>query len=171
ARFDDRGTWPPQPTLPEAPTTSIADLAQAGTLLIDLATSANHVRRHIPGAWWALRSHLGAAMRHIAARASAQRWVLSCETGTLARFAAADAAALTDRPVSVLTGGNASWFAGGGAVESGETRLASPRIDRYRRPYEGTDAPREAMQGYLDWEYGLVAQLGRDATHGFQVLA
>jgi len=27
------------------------------------------------------------------------------------------------------------------------------------------------MQGYLDWEFGLVAQLERDGTHGFQVLA
>ena len=33
---------------------------------------------------------------------------------------------------------------------------------RYKRPYEGTDNPREAMQAYLDWEYGLVAQLERD---------
>jgi len=41
---------------------------------------------------------------------------------------------------------------------------------RYRRPYEGTDNPREAMQAYLDWEFGLVAQLARDGTHGFKVL-
>ncbi|NOT27257.1 MAG: thiosulfate sulfurtransferase [Acidobacteria bacterium] len=41
---------------------------------------------------------------------------------------------------------------------------------RYKRPYEGTDNPREAMQAYLDWEYGLVAQLGRDGTHGFFVI-
>jgi hypothetical protein len=26
------------------------------------------------------------------------------------------------------------------------------------------------MQAYLDWEHGLVAQLGRDGTHGFTVL-
>jgi len=26
------------------------------------------------------------------------------------------------------------------------------------------------MQAYLDWEYGLVAQLERDGTHGFRVL-
>ena len=38
------------------------------------------------------------------------------------------------------------------------------------RPCEGTDNPREAMQGYLDWEFGLVAQLARDGTHGFKVL-
>jgi rhodanese-related sulfurtransferase len=41
---------------------------------------------------------------------------------------------------------------------------------RYRRPYEGTEASREAMQAYLDWEYGLVEQLRRDGTHGFFVI-
>jgi rhodanese-related sulfurtransferase len=41
---------------------------------------------------------------------------------------------------------------------------------RYRRPYEGTDVDRSAMQAYLDWEYGLVEQLRRDATHGFFVI-
>ncbi|NOJ46640.1 rhodanese-like domain-containing protein [Bradyrhizobium archetypum] len=41
---------------------------------------------------------------------------------------------------------------------------------RYRRPYEGTDVKESAMQAYLDWEYGLVEQLRRDATHGFFVI-
>ncbi len=41
---------------------------------------------------------------------------------------------------------------------------------RYRRPYEGTDAPAEAMQAYLDWEFGLVAQLARDGTHNFRLV-
>jgi len=41
---------------------------------------------------------------------------------------------------------------------------------RYRRPYEGTDVDTGAMQAYLDWEYGLVEQLRRDATHGFFVI-
>ena len=41
---------------------------------------------------------------------------------------------------------------------------------RYRRPYEGTDATAEKMQAYFDWEYGLVAQLARDGTHGFFVI-
>ena len=41
---------------------------------------------------------------------------------------------------------------------------------RYRRPYEGTDSNTGAMQAYLDWEYGLVEQLRRDATHGFFVI-
>ncbi|HAJ11131.1 MAG TPA: sulfurtransferase, partial [Comamonadaceae bacterium] len=62
------------------------------------------------------------------------------------------------------------WFDAGLPTDTGERRLASPRIDRYRRPYEGTDNPREAMQAYLDWEFGLVEQLGRDGTHGFRVI-
>jgi rhodanese-related sulfurtransferase len=41
---------------------------------------------------------------------------------------------------------------------------------RYRRPYEGTDVATGAMRAYLDWEYGLVAQLRRDASHGFFVI-
>jgi rhodanese-related sulfurtransferase len=48
-----------------------------------------------------------------------------------------------------------------------------PKTDpahRYRRPYEGTDVDAGAMQAYLDWEYGLVEQLRRDATHGFFVI-
>jgi len=45
-----------------------------------------------------------------------------------------------------------------------------PGIDRYRRPYEDTENPREGMQAYLDWEFGLVEQLGREGTHGFRVI-
>ena len=51
--------------------------------------------------------------------------------------------------------------------------LVVPRPDaahRYRRPYEGTAASADAMQAYLDWEYGLVEQLRRDASHGFFVI-
>ncbi len=59
-----------------------------------------------------------------------------------------------------------------GKLETGP-QLAIPKPDpshRYRRPYEGTDVKESAMQAYLDWEYGLVDQLRRDATHGFFVI-
>ncbi len=59
-----------------------------------------------------------------------------------------------------------------GTLESGPP-LVIPKPDpshRYRRPYEGTDIKESAMQAYLDWEYGLVEQLRRDATHGFFVI-
>src|SRR5713101_4797481 len=59
-----------------------------------------------------------------------------------------------------------------GTLEVGPP-LVLPKPDpshRYRRPYEGTDVSTAAMQAYLDWEYGLVEQLRRDATHGFFVI-
>jgi len=59
-----------------------------------------------------------------------------------------------------------------GALEVGPPQVL-PKPDpshRYRRPYEGTEVSTAAMQAYLDWEYGLVEQLRRDASHGFFVI-
>jgi len=58
------------------------------------------------------------------------------------------------------------------ALERGPDGAPNPRgpEGRYKRPYEGTDNKAAAMQAYLDWEYGLVAQLERDGTHGFFVI-
>jgi rhodanese-related sulfurtransferase len=90
---------------------------------------------------------------------------------------------LTDN-MSVRADMTASWLAqmgwevyvleGGydGALEIGPPHVI-PKPDpshRYRRPYEGTDVKESAMQAYLDWEYGLVDQLRRDASHGFFVI-
>ena len=69
-----------------------------------------------------------------------------------------------------LEGGNAAWVAAGGKLNAGAHQMAVDRVDRYRRPYEGTNNPVEAMQGYLDWEFGLVEQLARDGTHHFKVI-
>ncbi|MDH1632640.1 rhodanese-related sulfurtransferase [Pseudomonas mosselii] len=170
--FTQTGAWvAPVPTPPQAETISPARLAdwlsEPGTQVLDFTTSANHVRQHIPGAVWALRSQLKDLL---ASLSGARRFVLTCGSSQLARYAAPEVAALSGTPVFVLEGGNSAWTAEGLPTEQGEQRLGAPRIDRYRRPYEGTDNPREAMQGYLDWEFGLVDQLGRDGTHGFFVI-
>ena len=173
----------PPPAHPPAPAavaeispTELAALLkqQIGTAVIDVTTSANYVKRHIPGAWYAIRAQLAGAVDAVIP--ASQRYVLTCGSSLLARYAAADLRLLLDArgqrdvEVLVLAGGNSAWFAEGLEAESGETRLATPRTDRYRRPYEGTDAPAEAMQAYLDWEFGLVAQLARDGTHHFRVI-
>jgi len=58
------------------------------------------------------------------------------------------------------------------SLEEGAGAEPTPRgrEGRYKRPYEGTDNQAEAMQAYLNWEYGLVAQLEKDETHGFFVI-
>jgi rhodanese-related sulfurtransferase len=174
ADFAEKGAAPPAryasapPAVDEiAPAELAAVLQSPGTVVLDFARSADYVKRHIPGAWFVIRSDLDAALRKLPA---AERYVATCGNGQLARFAAPELAAATGRPVQVLVGGNEAWIEAGLAVESGETRLASPCIDRYRRPYESTDVSREAMSAYLEWERGLVAQLERDGTHRFHVI-
>jgi len=179
AAYSERGSAPAlHAAPPELPEISPSRLAQwqaespSSVAVIDLTSSANHVKKHIPGAWFAIRAQLAQALQRIPA---APHYVLTCGSSLLARFAAPDLRALLaargdTADIHVLAGGNAAWFAAGLPSEAGEHRLAVPRSDRYRRPYEGTDAPAEAMQAYLDWEFGLVAQLERDGTHHFKVI-
>ncbi|MBR8356180.1 rhodanese-related sulfurtransferase [Burkholderia vietnamiensis] len=177
AAFSERGQ-PPRavPAAPQvaevAPATLAGWLREAGAgeiAIVDVTTSANYVKRHIPGAWFVVRAQLRDALRAIP---PAQRYVFTCGSSLLARFAADDARALlpASAAISVLTGGTAAWIDAGLPLEHGDTHLASPRVDRYRRPYEGTDNASAAMQAYLDWEYGLVEQLKRDGTHHFRVI-
>jgi rhodanese-related sulfurtransferase len=142
--------------------------ADAQTVVLDVTTSANHVKGHIPGAWFVLRSRLREALARVP---KARRYVVTCGSALLAPYAARDLIALlgpgADDRVHVLEGGTAAWAAAGLPLDSGEASLASPRVDRYRRPYEGTSVEPAAMQAYLDWEFGLVGQLERDGTHHF----
>lgn len=171
--FSESGPW--QAPLPASPAVDLVFAAKLAEQLrdgdriavLDLTTSANYLRGHVPGAWFVQRSRLAEALANIPA---AERYVLTCATSQLAVFAAAELAKLVDAPVQVLAGGTQAWKEAGFSLKSGPSRLASPPSDRYRRPYEGTDSPREAMQGYLDWEFGLVEQLARDGTHGFFVI-
>ncbi|WLI09256.1 rhodanese-related sulfurtransferase [Pseudomonas sp. FP597] len=172
AHFSEKGAWvAPVPAPPQAELISphtLADwLAHGDTVVLDFTASANYVKRHIPGAWWVLRAQLPQALAKVP---TTERYVLTCGSSQLARLAVADVQALTGKQVFLLQGGTAAWINAQQPLEEGETHLASPRIDRYRRPYEGTDNPKEAMQAYLDWEFGLVDQLARDGTHGFYVI-
>ena len=144
----------------------LKDGSEEDTAVLDLNASATYVKRHIPGAWFVIRAQMEKALRTIP---SAKRYVLTCDASQLACFAASDLKRLTQAEVLVLEGGTRGWMDADLPTEEGETRLAVPRTDRYRRPYEGTDNAAEAMQAYLDWEFGLIAQLERDGTHYFKV--
>ncbi len=170
--FDEplaRGPWRPAlPALPDVPTIDAAALAAlAGAVIVDLAPSPAHRKGHIPGAWFAVRARITEALKVLPAEGEL---VLTSPDGALARLTAAELGTATSRAVRVLDGGTAAWFAAGHPLETGLPRPASAPDDVYRRPYEGTDNAAAAMQAYLDWEYGLVAQLERDGSHGFYVI-
>ena len=171
--FSAIGHWKPQvPPVAQPEFISpqqLADwLAEGQTQVLDFTTRANHHNSHIPGAGWLLRSTL--QQQGKAVLPDARRYVLTCGSSLLAGYAVEQVAELTGKPVFVLEGGNAAWRAANLPTEQGEQQLLSSAIDRYRRPYEGSDIEPGVMQAYLDWEYGLVAQLDRDGTHGFRVL-
>ena len=168
----DRGAFQPQrPPLPDAARIRPEELARLaagdGATLIDFGPSRQYEAGHVPGAWWVLRSQ---AEKIPLAAGPERPIVLISPDGDLAAYAAGEVGAITGHRPLVLDGGSAAWAAGGRPLERGPTRQLSPAIDAYQRPYEGTDNPREAMQGYLDWEFGLVAQLERDGSHHFRVV-
>ena len=176
-QLTERGAWQAPRPQPEATSTlqpkalaEIIDGTAERIAIINVTSSANHVKAHVPGAYWAVRSGLAEAIATIEKTQSPDRYVVVCQTNALAPYAAPEVAALTGKPVDVLEGGTSAWIREGLPAETGDARLASPRIDRYRRPYEGTDNAHEAMNAYLEWEYGLIAQLDRDGTHGFIVI-
>ena len=135
--------------------------------MIDIGPSPAHRRGHIPGAWFAIRARLA---DDLAGVPDDRPFVLTSANGLLAQFAVPEVAALTGRAPRALTGGTAAWVAAGLPLETGLTRAASLPEDVYKRPYEGTENAVSAMEDYLEWEFGLVEQLGRDATHHFKVI-
>lgn len=183
--FVEQGVWQAEmPVLPVVKQLEVGDLLRRlsavtsancsvahDTLVIDLARHAEYVRGHIPGARYVLRSRFKQDLSELPIAA---RYVLTCPDGKQSLFALNEISALLRQrsaaEVCVLAGGTQAWKDAGYEIESGPTHLISSPIDRYKRPYEGTNVPREAMQAYLDWEFGLVAQLGKDASHHFWVL-
>jgi rhodanese-related sulfurtransferase len=144
-----------------------ARLAADDTIVLDLASSPEHRRGHIPGAWFAIRAQLAEAIGRIPEDRDV---ALASPDGLLASLAAREFEVIADRTPLVLEGGTAAWIAAGLPLETDLRRPANAPSDIYRRPYEGVDHAAAAKQAYLDWEAGLVAQLERDATHGFFVI-
>ena len=104
--------------------------------MIDLSLSRDYASAHIPGAWFAIRARLGAALEKIKPRGTL---VLTSEDGVLAGLAVADARALTSLPVRYLDGGNAAWRAAGFPLTKDDPRMADEPVDAWLKPYERPD--------------------------------
>ncbi len=168
--FSEEGPWvPPLPPLPNnrrvTPDAAREWLLACEATVVDVAKFAEFRTGHVPGAWYMLRSELSKAVPLLP---NTPRYVVTSGDGLLAELVAPELAPRVEGEVNVLEGGTSAWAQAGHPLESGEVHLASSPIDRYRRPYEGTDASPEAMQAYLDWEFGLIEQLERDGTHHFK---
>jgi rhodanese-related sulfurtransferase len=174
------GAVPERPAAPDVPLAdpaAVADWLLAGqAAVVDVDTSRRFLAGHVPGAAWALRGDL--TRPDLLDRLGRPgRLVVTSSDGYLAAWAAAELSGAGDlgdvagrTRVLALAEGTQGWARSGRRLESGQGEMLSPALDVYRRPYEGTGVDAAVMQAYLDWEYGLVAQLERDGTHGFWVL-
>lgn len=173
SELNEKGSWrSPLPPLPKNETIDVKTLSDwlklnSNTLVVDFSTHANYVKGHIPGSWFALRSQLSDALKKLP---KVDCYVLTSLPSELTSFIAPEFKALSHAQIYTLAGGNKAWMDAGLAIEKNAGNLASPPLDRYKRPYEGTSVDPAAMQAYLDWEFGLVDQLGKDGTHHFWVL-
>jgi len=132
-----------------------------GTIL-DFSTSLRFHHRHIPGAWWAVRSRLDEARERIG---DASVITLTSEDGVLAQLAAPDVSLLWPRAtVLVLDGGNAAWP---GPWEAGHERATTARDDVWYKPYDHDAGFEQHARDYLAWEVALIEQIKRDPTIRF----
>lgn len=155
---------------PDLPDVSLVYPAELRTLVdagkvtvVDVSRSDRYRQAHIPGAIHALRTAFEGPLHELG---GLKKVVVTSGDGKLARFAARELEDHLGKPVAALAGGTEAWISSGQPVSS-ETRFLSPPDDVYRRPYEGTGHDHSAMQGYIDWELELVAQLKRDAIGNF----
>ena len=163
-------TGPDEAAVPEADAVSVPSVSAAalkaldGALVLDLSTSVQHRRGHIPGSKWAVRSTLARDID--LASVGGSPVVVSSRNGALSKLAAADLMALGVKDVRVLDGGHDAWVDAGGALDVGlESAVAPlPAEDLYFRPYDRDHGIEQAMKAYLDWEVALVEQLERDRT-------
>jgi rhodanese-related sulfurtransferase len=157
------------------PTISATDLesrleAAADTAVLDFASSLQYRKRHIPGAYWCMRTRLEQAIAAVRGR----EWVVTSPDSVLAHYCAREISSRqeissrgADLSVRVLEGGTDGWFAAGLPEESGAQRLTCEPDDVWYKPYEQR-APRQAMQDYLTWEVNLVEQIARDGDARFR---
>jgi rhodanese-related sulfurtransferase len=136
---------------------------QAGGTVLDFSTSLRFHHRHVPGAWWVVRSRLKEAHDKIG---DARVLLLTSEDGVLAHLAAPEVAALWPKAqVRVLDGGNAAWKA---AWESGVEHATTARDDVWYKPYDHEAGFEQHAREYLAWEVALLEQIKRDPTIRFQ---
>jgi rhodanese-related sulfurtransferase len=148
---------------------ALQPLLTAGTaVVVDLEYSRPYRAGHIPGAWFATRGRLAAALGKLPAAGTI---VLTSPNGDLAKLAAADLEGVASVPVKVLAGGTQAWVAAGLPLEDGAANMADEADDVWLSARELGKNREEAMLEYLAWEINLVNDMATDDDHRFQVAA
>jgi rhodanese-related sulfurtransferase len=142
-----------------------AALTGGAAAVLDLATSVEYKKSHIPGAWWGLRERIGTALAKLPPGVPV---TLASPDGVLACLTAPAAAALARAPVRVLHGGTDAWRAKGLPVSAGPEKMADAPDDVWLRPYDREQGQEAAMKEYLGWEVNVMRQIEQDGDAKFR---
>jgi rhodanese-related sulfurtransferase len=141
-------------------------LAAGKVTVIDLNLSTRYGLGHIPGAWFAIRSRLGASLATLPSR---QAIVLTSPDGALAVLAVSELQAVASVPVMALVGGTQGWVRAGLPLEKGATRMLDQPDDVFLSPRERGQNREDAMREYLTWEINLLNDMAEDDDHRFHI--
>ena len=131
--------------------TSVAQLSCAierssqAILLVDVGSSNDFCRAHVPGASWCARSALPEVLKRLESAAAGgdsdsptQQIVLVSRDSVLAYLAASD---LNRADITVLEGGTDAWREAGHEIEEGEQRMLCQRDDHWLASSERAGRP------------------------------
>lgn len=136
------------------------EMTSAGRVtVVDVGSSKNYKKGHIPGAVFVTRVRLAEKAGQIP---PAGLIVVTSEDGALAQFAAAELADSVSSEVKWLRGGTQAWAASGLKLEQGAQGMLEEPDDVWYAPRERGAEPEDGMREYLDWEVELVNQIARD---------
>lgn len=121
-----------------------------GAALVDCGNSRQYRQSHIPGSRHCIRSRIADGLKGL----GAERLLFTCEDGSVAKFAAGDAA-VQGWTAAHLIGGNSAWESAGNLLTDADPIYLVEPVDIWVKPYETTTDDTDAMKRYLEWEVGL----------------
>ena len=155
------------PDLPELARVSPEDLKRRqakGAIVLDLRESMAFRKGHIPGSRWSIRSRIVDDARNAGAG------IVLVADAPAARLAAIDLIESGAKDIGILEGGFNAWTAAGYPSESSpDAPPDSECIDYLFFVHDRHAGNRAAMQQYLSWETGLIAQLSAEDRKLFRV--
>ena len=140
---------------------------EPGILCLNVGASNRHREQHVPAAKWVVRSFLP---RVRVQYPDAGHILLTADQEKLAALAAQDAQKLwPEARIDFIRGGTPAWMRAGLPFATGMPCALCPEDDIWYRPYTDIHASKASMQGYFDWEFGLVEKINADGCVAFDV--
>lgn len=160
-----------KPLLPELPPVSAGELQKLvntkACTVFDVGSSMAYRKAHIPGSRWSLRTRIAKD-----AQGAKMPIVLTAEDMDVARLAATELRDAGINDIRFYAGGTAAWGkAGHPTAASADIPADRECIDYLFFVHDRHAGNRAAMQQYLAWETGLMAQLGEQDKSVFRLPA